>query len=131
MSAGSSRRRQFTAAYKQAVLGELDACAERGERSAILEREDLLWSHVAKWRRQRESGRLEDSWADLSPQGRLMQLLQERDALLDEIDRLRGENVSLRREVGRAAFGDSVRQGLDQLLRPRPAPGKKDDAPAD
>jgi len=120
------RRRQFTVDYKLRMLQEIDACAERGDRTALLEREGLLWSHVAKWRRQREAGMLEDSWMELSSGARLLQLAQERDALLDEIDQLRRENVDLRRKAGGSALSERVRDGLAWLLR-RSAPPSSDD----
>jgi hypothetical protein len=123
------RRRRFTVEYELRILRELDACAERGDRTAIVEREDLLWSHVAKWRRQREVGALEDSWMELSSQARLLQLAQERDALLDEIDELRRENVELRRQATTALLPHRLRDGLARLLGRRPGPPA--DEPAD
>jgi len=121
-------RRQFTVEYKQSILQELDQCDERGDRTAVLEREGLLWSSVAKWRRQREAGMLEDSWVDLSPRARLLQLLQERDALLEEIDRLRDQNTALRREAGAALFPRRLREALGRLLGGSVAtPGRSDE----
>ena len=46
------KRRTFTQEYKDAVLAEYDA-ADRGQRGAILRREDLYSSHVVDWRRSR------------------------------------------------------------------------------
>lgn len=45
------KRRQFTAEYKARILAEYDA-AERGQRGAILRRENLYNSHLIDWRRQ-------------------------------------------------------------------------------
>jgi hypothetical protein len=110
------RRRHFSAEYKRQVLQQLDGCTEHGARTALLERERLLWSHVAKWRRQRDIGALADSWVELSPLARLQQLMHERNALLDELDMLRAENSKLRRESGLALLPPSLRAGLSRLL---------------
>ena len=58
-------RRTYTAAYKQAILQESEQCA-LGEIGAILRREGLYSSHLAKWRSQRARGEL----AGLEPQAR-------------------------------------------------------------
>ena len=49
-------RRRFTAEYKRRVLEEVDACQKRGEVGALLRREGLYSSHLANWRRARDSG---------------------------------------------------------------------------
>jgi len=46
-------RRRFTAAYKLRILAEADGCGKRGEVGALLRREGLYRSHLAKWRQQR------------------------------------------------------------------------------
>ena len=55
MSTKATRRR-FTAAYKKRVLGEADACKERGELGALLRREGLYSSHLCAWRQALERG---------------------------------------------------------------------------
>lgn len=124
-SEGNTRRR-FTAEYKQAVLERLEGCSERGERTQLLQDEGLLWSHVAKWRRQSEAGMLEDSWTELSSRQRLELLLQEREALLDEIEQLRRENDGLRRDVGDALTPPGFTERLGRVLRRRRPEGEKD-----
>ena len=119
------KRRQFTADFKQSVLDRLDACTERGERSRILQLEDLLWSHVAKWRRQRDAGMLDDSWTELSTRSRLDLLLQEREELLAEIDGLREENEKLQSNAPPDSNRAPLREALARLLR-RPV-DKSDD----
>lgn len=54
-----ARRRQFSAAYKLAVLEEADRANEPGAVGALLRREGLYSSHLAVWRREREAGALE------------------------------------------------------------------------
>jgi len=112
----AATRRHFTADYKRKLLAAVDACAERGDRTALLEREGLLWSHVAKWRRQRETGQLDDSWVEAGSPARLLQLLQERDALLDELDRLHEENSRLRRQAAGSLVPHGLREALGRLL---------------
>lgn len=51
-------RRRFTAAYKQRILEEADACSEKGELGALLRREGLYSSHLAVWRAARRQGGL-------------------------------------------------------------------------
>lgn len=52
------KRRRFTPAYKAHILRAAEACTAPGELAALLEREGLYSSHLAKWRRQREAGNL-------------------------------------------------------------------------
>jgi transposase len=42
-------RRRYTAEYKERILKELDAC-EHGQRGAVLRREGLYSTMIAKWR---------------------------------------------------------------------------------
>lgn len=113
------KRRQFTAEYKQSVLDGLDACTERGQRSRYLQAEDLLWSHVAKWRRQRDAGMLDDSWSELSTRSRLDLLMQEREELLAEIDGLRDENEKLQEQAAGGPRRGPLREAVARFLRPR------------
>jgi transposase-like protein len=57
--AGTRRRRRFSAEYKLDILRRVDACSERGEIGALLRAEGLYFSHLTKWRRERERGALE------------------------------------------------------------------------
>lgn len=51
------RRRSFTADYKQRILNEADAAEGRpGAIGALLRREGLYSSHLAKWRSDRANG---------------------------------------------------------------------------
>lgn len=53
------RRRVFTAAYKAAILDELDRSTEPGTTGELLRREGLYSSHLVDWRRLRATGGLE------------------------------------------------------------------------
>jgi transposase-like protein len=54
-----ANRRQFSAAYKLAVLEEAERLSKPGAIGALLRREGLYSSHLSVWRRERESGALE------------------------------------------------------------------------
>lgn len=51
-----AQRRRFTAAYKQRILEEADACTEPGQIGALLRREGLYSSSLTQWRQQRDAG---------------------------------------------------------------------------
>jgi transposase-like protein len=54
-----AKRRQFTAAYKLAVLEEAARLSEPGAIGALLRRESLYSLHLSVWWRERDSGALE------------------------------------------------------------------------
>jgi len=49
-------RRRFTVAYKLRLLDEANACAEARQIGALLRREGLYYSQLAKWRQLRAAG---------------------------------------------------------------------------
>ena len=51
-------RRRFTAEYKSRIVKEAEACTEFGQVGALLRREGLYASQLAKWRRQVKEGTL-------------------------------------------------------------------------
>ena len=51
-------RRQFSAAEKLRILQEADGCTQPGQIGALLRREGLYSSQLAKWRRLRARGQL-------------------------------------------------------------------------
>jgi len=54
--AARARRRTFTAEYKARVLAEYEALPEHsGERGALVRREGLYSSHIAEWRKARDT----------------------------------------------------------------------------
>jgi transposase len=54
--AAKAQRRRFTAAYKQRILEEADACTEPGQIGALLRREGLYSSSLTQWRQPRDAG---------------------------------------------------------------------------
>lgn len=90
-----ARRRTYTAAYKQRILAELDACKQPGEVGAVLRREGLYSSHINTWRRQRDEAGLRG----LAPKQRGR---KGKSAADQEMERLRKENERLRKRLQRA-----------------------------
>jgi transposase-like protein len=56
--AANAQRRVFSSAYKLRIVEEYDGLTEHGARDALLRREGLYQSHVEKWRKARDTGRL-------------------------------------------------------------------------
>lgn len=92
---GKAKRRKFSAAFKLAILEEVDKCTEIGEIGALLRREGLYSSHLTKWRRERELGAL----AALSPKKRGPKGKSQTPETL-RIAELERENRRLEREKG-------------------------------
>ncbi len=89
-------RRQFTAAEKLRILQEADACTQPGQIGALLRREGLYSSQLAKWRRLRAHGQLQA----LTPQQRGPKAVP--DPLAEELASLRRENARLQAQLTRA-----------------------------
>ena len=102
-------RRRFTAAYKLAVLDELDHATAPGAKGAILRREGLYSSHVTEWRRLRALGGLE---ALGRPRGQRPQ-----DPLVAENERLRDKVEHLQARLTRAEKVIAVQGNVSALLR--------------
>ncbi len=86
-----AKRRRFTAEYKLRIVQEADRCSS-GEVGALLRREGLYSSHLAAWRRQRNTGALA---AFRNKRGRKVKRSPEQE----EIERLQCEIGRLRRRV--------------------------------
>lgn len=102
------RRRRFTAAYKLAILREVDAAAEPGDIGAILRRERLYSSHLVDWRRARDRGALE---ALARPQGR-----PRPSPLAKENERLQRENARLSARLTTAERIIEIQGKVSELL---------------
>jgi len=102
-------RRTFSAEYKRGILAEADAC-RRGEVGALLRREGLYYSHLAKWRGEREAGLLRDK-------------RRGREANPDraEAKRLARENAGLKRKLAQAEAIIEAQKKLAWLLASREA----------
>jgi len=107
------RRRNFTAAYKAAILAECDAVTEPGEIGAILRREGLYSSHLVDWRRRRTAGGL----SGLTPKktGRPPKDPSDR-AAEKELERLRRENAKLQEKLRRSEIIIAAQKKLAEVL---------------
>ena len=103
-----TRRRRFTAEYKQRILAEVDQCQEAGAIGAILRREGLYSSHLTTWRRQRVQGQL----AGLDPKKRG----RKPDPQAAELARLQRENERLKARLQQAETIIEVQKKVSQLL---------------
>ena len=83
-------RRTFSVAYKRRILAEADAC-RHGQMGALLRREGLYYSHLTKWRGEREAGRLTE-------RARGPKANPDRA----QVDRLARENATLKRKLEQA-----------------------------
>jgi transposase-like protein len=104
-----AQRRQFTAAYKQRILDEVDRCTEAGEIGALLRREGLYSSHLSKWRQQRD-----EAVRSALGQKRGRKPV---DPLNGEVNRLRRENARLKQNLARAEKVIEVQGKVSELLR--------------
>lgn len=103
-----AQRRQFSAAYKQRILAEADQCRDAGEIGALLRREGLYSSHLARWRQMRAAGELQA----LAPQPRG----RKGDAQATELAQLRRENERLKQRLAQAELIIDVQKKLSQML---------------
>ena len=104
-----AKRRQFSAAYKLAVLEEADRCAGTGAIGALLRRERLYSSHLTTWRHEREAGAL----AALGVRrGRKATTTPERR----RIAALEAKNARLQKELEQARLIIGVQKKLCLLL---------------
>jgi transposase-like protein len=102
-----ARRRSFTAEYKRGILAEADACP-RGQVGALLRREGLYYSHLAKWRGEREAGTLADRPRGPRPNPERAQM-----------ERLARENAELKRRLEEAEAIIEAQKKLARLLDSR------------
>lgn len=104
-----AKRRQFSAAYKLAVLAEADRASEPGAIGALLRREGLYSSQLTQWRREREAGALE---ALSRRRGRKAKMTSEQK----RIATLEARNARLERELLQAHTIIEVQKKLCTLL---------------
>ena len=97
-------RRSFSGDYKRHILAEADACP-RGQIGALLRREGLYYSHLAKWRGEREAGTLRDNPRGPQPNPNRAQ-----------VTRLARENAALKRKLAQAEAIIDAQKKLAQLL---------------
>jgi transposase len=99
-----ARRRRFTVAYKRQIVEEAAQC-EYGEVGALLRREGLYHSNLAKWRAQYAAGNLSDK-----PRG------PRANPTAAEVKRLERENARLQRKLDQAEAIIEAQKKLARLL---------------
>lgn len=97
-------RRTFTVEYKRRIVAEADGCP-RGALGALLRREGLYHSHLAKWRAEREAGTLTDKRRGPQPNPNRA-----------EVERLGRENAALKRKLEQAEAIIEAQKKLARLL---------------
>ncbi len=116
-------QRDFTPAYKQRILRELDearASGERGAVAALLRREGLVRSHIWQWERAR--GRLEQAALTKGQRGRP----RTKNPLADTVAKLEREVARLKTDLYKAEVVIDVQKKLSGLLGialPKPPEG--------
>ena len=105
------KRRRFSAAYKLAILRELDSCSESGAIGAVLRREGLYSSHIVDWRRKRAAGELQA----LSPKKR-GRPRKPRRPLQSEVERLKRDKARLEEELRKARLIIEVQKKVSAML---------------
>ena len=102
-------RRRFGAAYKVAILDELDRATVPGAKGAIIRREGLYSSHLTEWRRLRALGGLEALGRARGP--------RPAHPLVAENERLRATVGHLEARLTRAEKVIAVQGNVSALLR--------------
>jgi len=100
-------RRRFTAEYKLRILKEAEGCRQEGEVGSLLRREGLYSSHLTSWRKQRDTGALQELG---KKRGRKA---KPRDK---EKERLQRENMRLKQELVRAEQIIDIQKKVAGLL---------------
>ena len=103
-------RRRFSAAYKADIVRKADACKESGEIGALLRREGLYFSHLAKWRREYRQG-AESALTD-DKRGRK----SIKNPLADENERLRLELERSNKKLKQAELIIEFQKNLCEIL---------------
>jgi len=115
-------RRRFTAAYKVAILDELDRATEPGSKGAIIRRDGLYSSHITEWRRLRALGGLEALGRSRGPRP-AHPLIAENERLRDKVGHLQARPTRAEEVI---AVGGNVSALLRELSLEgaEPKPGR-------
>ena len=107
--AARARRRSFTVEYKTRILAEYEALAEHsGERGALMRREGLYTSHIAEWRRVRDTAPAPGPTRSSRPNKRTAEQV--------ELERLRRRNERLEAELARTKLALEITGKAHALL---------------
>lgn len=112
--AQKAARRRFTSEYKRGIAMEADNCRQPGEIGALLRREGLYSSVLARWRRQLQEESLSSSEKSNS---------KPRPA--QELARLKRENERLKEKLRQAELIIEVQKKVSEMMQ-TPPPEKTD-----
>ena len=103
-------RRRFTAEYKRRIALEAEQCKQPGEIGALLRREGLYSSVLARWRRQLREESLSSSKKS-SKNGKLTPAQQ--------LARLERENERLKEKLRQAELIIDVQKKVSEMMQTR------------
>lgn len=106
-----ARRRSFPTSYKIKIVSEADRLSGTGEIGAMLRREGVYASQLAKWRKLRDQGAL----SGLSAKKRGPKPV-ENGAVVKENQRLKNENERLRKKLHKAEMLIDLQKKVAALL---------------
>ena len=112
--AEKASRRRFTAEYKRRISLEAERCKQPGEIGALLRREGLYSSVVARWRRQLR----EESLSSSKKSNR-------KPSAAKELASLKRENERLKEKLRQAELIIDVQKKVSEMMQSR-SPEKTD-----
>jgi len=101
-------RRRFTADYKRRIALEAEGCSEPGEIGALLRREGIYSSVLARWRRQLQEESLSSSKKSNGKSSPAQQL-----------KRLERENERLKEKLRQAELIIDVQKKVSEMIQTR------------
>lgn len=99
-------RRRFTADYKRRVALEAESCTEPGEIGALLRREGIYSSVLARWRRQLREESLSSSKKSNG-----------KTSPADQLKRLERENERLKEKLRHAELIIDVQKKVSEMIQ--------------
>jgi len=112
-------KRKFSVEYKARIVREADACTEIGRIGALLRREGLYSSQLAKWRRAYQNGALAGLKNDKRGRKRI------RHPLESENEKLKRKNARLEQRLEQAQAIIGIQKKLSDLMG-IPLPSEED-----
>lgn len=106
-----AKRRQFSASYKLKIVQEADLLSNTGDVGALLRREGLYASQLAKWRKLRDTGAL----SGLSKKKRGPKVAKP-NPLAKELEIMRRENRRLLKKLKKAEMLIDLQKKVAALL---------------
>ena len=116
------KRRNFSAAYKLAILKQYEALEDPGTKGAFLRKEGLYSSHIVEWRRARDLGAL----AELSPKVRRPKASGEKR----ELERAQRKIARLEDQLDRHRKALEIQGKTTELLAKLLAESTEDEQPS-